>query len=97
MAIYGDRVAIDGGEIVLTSALDGGEGVLSSLIDGGEIGSTTYVVPHLQNKTVTPSDAEQIITADGALGYNGLHTVTVERIPSNYGHIAYNGSVLTVY
>lgn len=95
MAIYGDRVAIDGGEIVLSSALDGGEGALANLIDGGEIGSTTFVVANLQNKTVTPSDDEQIITAD--LGYNGLHSVTVERIPSNYGHIAYNGSVLTVY
>lgn len=95
MAIYGDRVAIDGGEIVLSSAIDGGEGVLSSLIDGGELGSTTMLVPNLQNKTVTPSDDEQIITAD--LGYNGLHSVTVERIPSNYGHIAYNGSVLMVY
>ena len=86
MAIYGDRVAIDGGEIKLSAS-----------IDGGEIGSTTILVPNLQNKTVTPSDVEQIIPADGALGYNGLHTVTVERIPSNYGHIAYNGSVLMVY
>lgn len=95
MAIYGDRVAMDGGEISLSVALDGGEGALSNVIDGGELGSTTVVVANLQNKTVVPTDYQQIVEAD--LGYNGLHTVTVERIPSSYGHIAYNGSILTVY
>lgn len=84
MAIYGDHVAIDGGEIII-----------AALIDGGEISSTTYVTPNLQNKTVTPTDYEQVISPDQ--GFTGLHTVTVERIPSSYGHILYNGSVLTVY
>lgn len=95
---YGDIVAVDGGELSLVNSIDGGEAALSINIDGGEIGSTTLIEADLQlNKTVTPSDDEQVITADAALGYNGLYSVTVERIPSNYGHIAYNGSVLTVY
>ena len=83
MAIYGDHVAIDGGEIII-----------AALIDGGEISSTTYVTPNLQNKTVTPSEIVQIIAAD--LGYNGLHNVIVEAIPTNYGRITYHGNIITV-
>lgn len=39
-------------------------------------------VINLQNKSVTPSTSEQEITYD--TGYNGLGTVTVDRIPSQY-------------
>lgn len=93
---FGDIVAVDGGELSLINALDGGELSLSINIDGGEMGSTTLIVADLQlNKTVTPTDEEQIVRPD--IGYTGLRTVTVERIPSSYGHILYNGSVLTVY
>lgn len=92
---YGEYVAVDGGEIELTLTIDGGEFSLSEMIEGGELSSSTFIVPNLQNKTITPTDEDQIVTAD--TGYNGLHSVTVERIPSNYGHISYNGSVLTVY
>ena len=48
----------------------------------------------LQDKTVTPSQATQTIVADE--GYDGLGTVTVNAIPSNFGLISFNGSVLTV-
>ena len=48
----------------------------------------------LQAKTVIPADDEQIVTADE--GFNGLSTVTVERIPSNYGKITWNGVFITV-
>lgn len=93
---FGDIVAVDGGEITLLNPLDGGELALGINIDGGEIGSTTLIVADLQSgKTVTPTDEEQIVRPD--TGYTGLRTVTVERIPSSYGHILYNGSVLTVY
>lgn len=93
---YGDIVAVDGGELSLVNSIDGGETALSINIDGGEIGSTTLIVAETQlNKTVTPTDEEQIVRPDE--GYTSLRTVTVERIPSSYGHILYNGSVLTVY
>ena len=46
-------------------------------------------------KTVTPTDNEQIIKADE--GYNSLAKIIVEAIPSNYGHIAYNGATIRVY
>ncbi len=36
--IYGQAVAIDGGEIDLEQVIDGGEISLSTLIDGGEVG-----------------------------------------------------------
>lgn len=93
---FGDIVAVDGGELSLLNAIDGGETALSINIDGGEIGSTTLIIAGAQpNKTVTPSDFEQVVLPDE--GFNSLRKVTVEPIPSNYGHIAYNGSVLTVY
>lgn len=48
----------------------------------------------LQNKTVTPAEAKQIVKADH--GYAGLGTVTVNAIPEYYGRISYDGAVLTV-
>lgn len=48
----------------------------------------------LQDKSATPTQATQTITADA--GYSGLGTVTVNPIPSNYGLITYDGSKLTV-
>lgn len=47
-----------------------------------------------QTKTVTPSDYEQVIEPDA--GYF-LSSVTVRAVPNTYGHIAYNGGILTVY
>lgn len=48
----------------------------------------------LQDKTVTPTQSTQTISADA--GYGGLGTVTVNPIPSNYGLITWDGSKLTV-
>lgn len=46
-----------------------------------------------ETATVTPSDQTQVITPSaGAL----LSQVTVNPIPSDWGHISWNGSVLTV-
>lgn len=41
----------------------------------------------------TPTDEAQIIpTADKVLGYD----ILINPIPSNYGHIAWDGSIITV-
>ena len=43
--------------------------------------------------TVTPSDETQILpTADKKLA----HDIVINPVPSNYGRISWNGSVLTV-
>ncbi len=47
-----------------------------------------------QTRTVTPNDDIQVIDPDeGFL----LSRVTVAPVPNYYGHIAFNGSVITVY
>lgn len=61
--------------------------VLSSAIN------TTYS-GNLEDMTATPSDIEQVIVCDP--GYDGIRSVTIEPIPSNYGKIGWDGSVLTV-
>lgn len=42
--------------------------------------------PTLQTKTVTPTKSHQTISPDA--GYDGLSTVTVKAIPSNYGDVS---------
>lgn len=49
---------------------------------------------NFQEKTVTPSEYTQIVRADD--GHDALSSVRVNPIPSNYGRITWNGSVLTV-
>lgn len=49
---------------------------------------------NLEDKSITPSDNAQIVTFDE--GYQGLRQVTVDPIPSNYGHITWDGTILTV-
>lgn len=51
-----------------------GEAIVGTMSPGGE--------PVLQNKTVTPTESQQSITAD--TGYDGLGTVTVGAIDSEY-------------
>ena len=49
----------------------------------------------LQAKSATPGESQQSVSADS--GYEGLSSVTVNPIPSNYGRIAWDGSALSVY
>lgn len=49
---------------------------------------------NLEYMTATPSDATQVILCDP--GYDGIKQITIEPIPSNYGKIGWDGSVLTV-
>lgn len=93
--IYGNAVAIDGGEISLSIQVDGGEVALVSYIDGGEQGVFMPIYP--DNYTgafeVTPSGETQILNTSGLMM---PQNVTINPIPNNYGLITWNGSTLTV-
>lgn len=52
---------------------------------GGDAYAGTY--------EVTPTASEQVLPTEGR---TLAHDVVVSRIPSNYGLITYNGSVITV-
>lgn len=43
---------------------------------------------------ITPSDEVQVIPIEGK---QARHDITIQPIPSNFGHIAYNGAFLSVY
>lgn len=76
----------------------GGEEFAAALetAEGFEVGFA-FGVPRparLQDKAVTPDRTARTVVCDP--GYDGLGTVTVGAIPSNYGLISWNGSTLTV-
>lgn len=82
--IYGNAVAIDGGEVLLSINIDGGEvGVVMPILPAEYHGPTT----------ITPSGETQILNTAGLLVTEDL---TINPIPSNYGLITWNGSTLTV-
>lgn len=71
--VYGDAVAMDGGEILLTKAIDGGEvGMLSSM-DGGEIGSFTPVIQAGDYELLDNKPSINGVTLEGDLSTEDLH------------------------
>lgn len=84
--IFGDTVAIDGGEISLDICIDGGE--------VGVFYDTGRAAPEYTGETIiTPTRETQVLqTANTTV----TEDITVLPIPHNYGLITYNGSILTV-
>lgn len=54
---------------------------------------TTEGIPYTGETTFTPSDEQQTVHT---AGYYVQSNITINPIPSNYGLITYNGSVITV-
>lgn len=83
-----------GGEVLLINALNGETTLLN--VNDGDCGEFIAVDSHETysgSYTVTPSAETQVLsTADMILTEN----VVVNPIPSNYGLITWNGSILTV-
>ena len=59
-----------------------------------DVGTDIRISGKMQQKSVTPTQEEQIVLADSL--YDGLSKVTINPIPSNYGLISWDGSILTV-
>lgn len=59
--VYGNAVAIDGGEILLSINIDGGEVLPSISIDGGEVGAVMPIMPdqYTGELTVIPKAYEE--------------------------------------
>lgn len=84
-----------GGSAISVVELDvSANGTYNAPMDTAYSPVVVNVVPTLQSKTITPTQSQQLVTADN--GYDGLSSVTVNPIPSNYGLITYNGSKLTI-
>ena len=93
--IYGNAVVIDGAEIGLTAVIDGGEITLASTVSDG-VQTFMPLLPDAYSgeTTVTPSEDTQTLLTSGLMVANNL---TVNPIPSNYGRILWDGSIITVY
>lgn len=88
-----DNIVIDG-EISLGQEIIGNTSVVQQI--DGEVGRVIRyadVPTYYGEYTVTPSDVEQtLMTRELKMQDN----VTINPIPSDYGHISWNGSVITV-
>lgn len=85
--------------VPLTVAVDSDVGLTVS--DGGPVAVgvdttiTAAIMPHYTGETtVTPGDTAQVLATAGQVLDSDI---VVERVPGNYGRIAWDGSVLTVY
>lgn len=88
-----DTIVI-GGEISLESVIDGSCNLLTAC--DGEEGIITQFDSHSEYTgayDVTPSSEAQIIPIANHIA---SRNITINPIPSNYGLITWNGSILTV-
>lgn len=80
--------AITGGAAHITGGITGERVVISGTITGGS-GGPPYPGPYV----ITPSQEAQVLPISGKAA---REDIIVEPIPSNYGLVTWNGSVLTV-
>lgn len=89
MHVYGQITGSLSSGATITGTLSAGETLTGSLTIPAAILPASYPGP----TTVTPSaEAQTLETA----GFYLREDITVEPIPSNYGRITWNGSIITV-
>lgn len=73
--------------------------ISGSLSGSGSISATLGVPVYVEHETyegtteVTPSDETQVLLTSG---FMMVDNITINPIPSNYGRIEWNGSIITV-
>ena len=78
---------IQGGAVVIDDTPDENGGIIRTI--------TAKDIIKTQGKThITPGDTAQTIVPDS--GYTALSSVQIDPVPSNYGKITWDGSVLHV-
>ena len=87
-----ERVVI-GGDLNLINVIDG-DMSLHTVIDGeAGVFIPVYPDPYAGPTTFTPSQETQTVYT---AGLTVPSNITIEPIPSNYGLITYNGTIITV-
>lgn len=79
---------------VITRQLGGSATIIGGRTAGGSVAHGGYFPEYFEGPfEVTPSDEEQILDTAGLMC---SQNVVINPIPSTYGRISWNGSVLTV-
>lgn len=92
--VYGDSVVIDGAELSLSVRVDPGELSLTNSVEEGADKFMPILPRGYEGETtVTPTEDQQTLATAGLVV---PVDIVVNPIPSNYGLITFNGSIITV-
>ena len=87
-----------GGEQIIAVIPEGLEQVIGVIAEGKEqmiiVSPELEVAKVLRSLSVTPTNASQLFIPEE--GVDGFSRVEVDAIPSNYGLVTYNGSIITI-
>lgn len=87
-----------GGEQIIAVIPEGLEQVIGVIAEGKEqmiiVSPELDVVKVLRSLSVTPTNESQLFIPEE--GVDGFSRVEVDAIPSNYGLVTYNGSIITI-
>lgn len=82
-------------EVMVESLVLDAEVEESSISIPADVGMTiTIISGNLEEMYAIPTSETQVIVCDP--GYDGISKITIDPIPSNYGLVTYDGSIITV-
>lgn len=89
-----DKIVVIGGDLSLTKMTDG-DCRLTNVIDGehGEVIAIDSHETYVGETHITPAQNQQILNTEDKIL---IDNIIIDPIPSNYGKITWNGSILTV-